>query len=46
MAEHKGRIPAVMLGVGAAFDFQNGPGAPSPTLDASYGSRMALPAAD
>jgi N-acetylglucosaminyldiphosphoundecaprenol N-acetyl-beta-D-mannosaminyltransferase len=24
MAEHKGRIPAVMLGVGAAFDFHTG----------------------
>lgn len=24
MAEHKGRIPAVMLGVGAAFDFHSG----------------------
>jgi N-acetylglucosaminyldiphosphoundecaprenol N-acetyl-beta-D-mannosaminyltransferase len=24
MAEHKGRVPAVMLGVGAAFDFHTG----------------------
>ena len=24
MADHKGRIPAVMLGVGAAFDFHAG----------------------
>ena len=24
MAEHKGRVPAVMLGVGAAFDFHSG----------------------
>jgi N-acetylglucosaminyldiphosphoundecaprenol N-acetyl-beta-D-mannosaminyltransferase len=24
MAEHKGKIPAVMLGVGAAFDFHAG----------------------
>ncbi len=24
MAAHKGRIPAVMLGVGAAFDFHTG----------------------
>ena len=31
MAEHKGKIPAVMLGVGAAFDFLAGskPQAPS-----------------
>jgi len=45
MAAHKGRIPAVMLGVGAAFDF-HGAGASGPTLDASVGSGVGLQAAD
>ena len=31
MAEHKGKIPAVMLGVGAAFDFHAGKKPQAPT---------------
>ena len=34
MAMHKGPVPAVMLGVGAAFDFLTGRKRPGSSLDA------------
>jgi len=44
MGEHRGRVPAVMLGVGAAFDFHGGRVRQAPPVDAGAGPGVAVPA--
>ncbi len=46
MAAHRGRVQAVMLGVGAAFDFLAGDQIPGAPLDDEDWSRMVLSAGD